>query len=320
MTQFIHSPVLLEETLELLGPRGNDELMIDATAGEGGHSFAFLSKFQEERLRIVDIDADGGILDIAKERLQPFADRVHFYSGWSYDFFIDYPSELKRPDTIFFDLGVSLYHYRESGRGFSFEKDEVLDMRLDVSGGITAAALLERLPERELADLLFNNAGERYSRRIAAMIVNERQKSTITTTSALADLVERAVPASYRHGQIHPATRTFQALRIAVNGELSRLSGLLEAALRVLEPGGRLGVISFHSLEDRIIKNFFRTMNKNCTCPQQAPICVCDGRRSVNILTKKGITCAEEEIERNPPSRSARLRVVEKVLDEDVND
>jgi 16S rRNA (cytosine1402-N4)-methyltransferase len=318
MTGFAHTPVLLNETLELLAPRADNELMIDGNLGEGGHTYHFLSRFRS--LKIVGIDADKDILAVAQERLKTFTDRVYFYSGWSHDFFAEYPSELKRPDTIFFDLGVSLFHYMKSGRGFSFGQDEFLDMRLDISGGVTAADLLARLPERELADLLYNNAGERYSRRIAALIVNERQKATITTTSALAGLVERAVPASYRHGPIHPATRTFQALRIAVNGELSKLPTLLEAALRVLEPGGRLGVISFHSLEDRIVKNFFRTMNKNCTCPDSAPICRCEGRRSVNLLTKKGIAPGNDEIERNPPSRSARLRVVEKVLDEDGDD
>ena len=318
MTEYAHTPVLLDEVLKFLGPRGKNELMVDANTGEGGHSFAILSNFSD--IKIVAIDADSDILAIAQKRLEKFEHRVYFYSGWSYDFFGDYPSQFKRPDTILFDLGVSFYHYKKSGKGFSFEKDEYLDMRIDASQGITAADLLAKLPERELADLLYNNAQERYSRRIASLIVNERQKSTITTTSALAGLVEKAVPASYRHGPIHPATRTFQALRIAVNGELSRLPSLLEAALRVLEPGGRLGVISFHSLEDKIVKNFFREMNKNCICPPESPICNCSGRRSVNILTKKGITPSEEEIEWNPPSRSARLRVVEKVLDGDAND
>jgi 16S rRNA (cytosine1402-N4)-methyltransferase len=315
MTDFVHTPVLLDEALELLAPREENSLMIDGNLGEGGHSFEFLSRFPG--LKIVGIDADDDILSIAKKRLEGFKDRIYFFSGWSFVFFAEYPSEFKRPDTIMLDLGVSLFHYRQSGRGFSFEKDEFLDMRLNTSDGVTAADLLARLPEKELADLLYNNAQERYSRRIASTIVNERQKGTITTTSALAALVEKAVPASYRHGPIHPATRTFQALRIAVNGELTRLPAVLEGALRVLEPGGRLGVISFHSLEDRIIKNFFRSMNKNCTCPPQAPICRCEGRRSVNILTKKGIAPGKAEIERNPPSRSARLRVVEKVLDED---
>ncbi|MDR2964988.1 MAG: 16S rRNA (cytosine(1402)-N(4))-methyltransferase RsmH [Treponema sp.] len=312
---YAHTPVLLNETFTLLGPREKNELMIDANTGEGGHSYNFLSKYPE--LKMICIDADKSILAVAQKRMEEFANRVRFYAGWSYDFFTEYPqTETKRPDTILFDLGVSLFHYKTSGRGFSFEKDEYLDMRIDTSAGITAAELIARLPEKELADLIFNNAGERYSRRIASRIVNERQKSTITTTQALANLVERAVPASYRHGHTHSATKTFQALRIAVNGELSRLHDLLEAALRVLEPGGRLGVISFHSLEDRIVKNFFRTMNKDCICPENVPICKCEGRRSVNILTKKGIQSAKDEIERNPPSRSARLRVVEKVLEE----
>ncbi|MCL2763777.1 MAG: 16S rRNA (cytosine(1402)-N(4))-methyltransferase RsmH [Treponema sp.] len=325
MTDIVHTPVLIEETLNLLGPGeqtpnsgSNPVLMIDATTGEGGHSFEFLSRFKN--IKIIAIDADSGILEIAKERLSCFAERVHFYSGWSHDFFADYPSQFKRPDIILIDLGVSFYHYKKSGKGFTFEKDEYLDMRIDVSTGFTAADLLARLGERELADLIYNNAQERYSRRIASLIVNDRQKSTITTTSALANLVYRAVPASYRHGHIHPATRTFQALRIAVNGELVKLQSLLEAALRVLKPGGRLGVISFHSLEDKIVKDFFRTMNKNCICPENAPICKCTGHRSVNLLTKKGITASKEEIERNPPSRSARLRVAEKILDGDDNE
>ncbi|MCL2214523.1 MAG: 16S rRNA (cytosine(1402)-N(4))-methyltransferase RsmH [Treponema sp.] len=318
MTEYAHTPVLLDEVFSLLGPRNNCELMIDANAGEGGHCYAILSKYPD--VKIIAIDADANILSVAKKRLDVFGDRVYFYSGWSHDFFADYPAQFKKPDTILFDLGISSYHYKRSGKGFTFEKDEYLDMRIDDSKGITAADLLARIPERELADLLYNNSEEKYSRKIASFIVNERQKSTITTTSALAELVIKAVPVSYRNGPIHPATRTFQALRIAVNGELSKLSSLLEAALRVLEPGGRLGVISFHSLEDRIVKNFFRTMNKNCTCPPQAPVCRCSGRRSVNLLTKKGITPTNEEIERNPPSRSARFRVVEKVLDGEADD
>ena len=318
MTEYAHTPVLLDDVLTLLGPRGKNELMIDANTGEGGHCHAVLSGYPD--VKLIAIDADSEILSVAEKRLEPFKERVYFYSGWSHEFFADYPSQFKRPDTILFDLGVSFYHYKKSGKGFTFEKDEYLDMRLDNSKGLTAADLLARLPERELADLIYNNAGEKYSRRIASQIVQERQKSTITTTSALAGIVINAVPASYRHGPVHPATKTFQALRIAVNGELSQLPSLLEAALRVLEPGGRLGVISFHSLEDKIVKNFFRMMNKDCTCPQNAPVCVCSGRRSVNLLTKKGITPKIEEIERNPPSRSARLRVVEKVLDGDDND
>jgi len=285
--------------------------MVDATLGEGGHSFAFLSRF--DNIKVIGVDADSGIQELAKKRLEPFGGRVHFYTQWAQDFFSDYPPAHKKPDTILIDLGVSLYHYEKSGRGFSFRIDEKLDMRLNAKEGVSAADILGRISERELADLLHNNAQERYSRRIANVIVKARQKGTITTTGALAALVAQAVPAAYRHGPIHPATRTFMALRIAVNGELSRLHSLLEGALRVLEPGGRLGVISFHSLEDRLVKVFIKEKSKNCTCPPEAPICKCNGRRSVKILTPKGITPCREELVRNPPSRSARLRVAEKL-------
>jgi 16S rRNA (cytosine1402-N4)-methyltransferase len=211
-----------------------------------------------------------------------------------------------------------MFHYENSGRGFSFRKDEPLDMRIDTSQGPTAADILARMSETEIADILYKNSDERYSRRIARAIVGERRRGTISGTAALAELVVRAVPAGYRHGPIHPATRTFQALRIAVNGELSGLPELLENALNILEPGGRLGIISFHSSEDRIVKNFFRTKNKECTCPPEIPSCKCGGRE-VNILTRKGVTAGEEEIKRNPPSRSARLRVAEKIQEADIN-
>ncbi|MDR2479483.1 MAG: 16S rRNA (cytosine(1402)-N(4))-methyltransferase RsmH [Treponema sp.] len=311
--EITHTPVLLEETIQYLAPKSGAGLMVDATMGEGGHCYAFLSRFPG--LRVIGVDADKSIQAVARERLKEFSARVEWYTGWSQTFFEQYPLERERPGTVLADLGISMFHYEKSGRGFSFRGDEKLDMRLDDTEGVSAADLVARLPEKELADLLYHNAGERYSRRIAKVIVDQRQRGIITTTAALVELVERAVPASYRHGPIHPATRTFQALRIAVNGELSRLPGLLEGALKVLEPGGRLGVISFHSVEDGIVKNFFRLKNRDCTCPPEAPVCRCSGRRAVNILTRKGIAPGEAEIQRNPPSRSARLRVVEKVLD-----
>jgi 16S rRNA (cytosine1402-N4)-methyltransferase len=313
--EVVHTPVLLEETMQYLGPRGEGELMLDATAGEGGHSFAFLSRFPD--LKIIAIDADPLIQKTARERLGGFGERVYFYSGWAQSFFASYPGDLKRPDTILIDLGISMFHYEVSGRGFSFRKDEPLDMRLDPTSEPDAATLIATLPEKELADLIYQNAGERYSRRIAKAIVTARKQGAVRSSKALAELVETAVPQAYRHGPIHPATKTFQALRIAVNGELSRLPDLLEGGLRVLEVGGRLGIISFHSLEDRIVKNFFREKNRDCTCPPEAPICRCEGHRAVNLLVRKGLVPNDVEKERNPPSRSARLRVVEKVLDED---
>ncbi|AEJ19831.1 16S rRNA (cytosine(1402)-N(4))-methyltransferase RsmH [Gracilinema caldarium] len=313
---YVHTPVLLEETLHYLAPRSENALMIDATLGEGGHSYAFLSRFPS--LYIIGVDADPGIQEVARKRLAEFGERIHFYSGWSHSFFAEYPSEIKRPDSILIDLGISLFHYEKSGRGFSFRKSEALDMRLDPSFGPSAADLVMQLSERELADLIYQNGEERYSRRIAHAIVEARAKSRIETADMLASIIEGAVPVSYRYGAIHPATRTFQALRIAVNGELSRLESLLDAALHVLENGGRLGVITFHSLEDRIVKNFFREKNKDCTCPPEAPICTCKGQRTVTLITKKPVAPSLEEIKANPPSRSAKLRVVEKVLEENL--
>ncbi|OHE76695.1 MAG: 16S rRNA (cytosine(1402)-N(4))-methyltransferase [Treponema sp. RIFOXYC1_FULL_61_9] len=313
--EIVHTPVLLEEAVAYLAPRADGELMVDATLGEGGHSLAFLSRFPS--LHIVGIDADPAILAIAKERLSSFGDRIHFYNGWSHDFFADLPVDIKRPDTILLDLGISVYHYEKSGRGFSFRSDEPLDMRIDPASRTSAADIIATMREAELADLIYGYAEERYSRRIARAITEARTRSRIVTTGALASIVEAVVPASYRRGPIHAATRTFQALRIAVNGELARLPELLEAALRSLEPGGRMGVITFHSLEDRIVKNFFREKNKDCTCPPEAPICKCGGKRSVSLVTRKAVAPGDEETRRNPPSRSAKLRVAEKLLDED---
>ena len=312
--EVIHTPVLLEEAIKYLAPRKTFELMIDATVGEGGHLNAFMSQFPD--LKAIAIDADPEILKIAQARLERFGEKIQFYSGWSHDFFAEYPGEYKRPDTILMDLGVSLFHYEKGGRGFSFRYDEKLDMRLDASSGLSAASLIERLSEKDLADLLYKNGDERYSRRIAKAICEAKTISPLTSSVVLAEIVESAVPAAYRHGPIHPATKTFQALRIAVNGELSRLADLLEAAFRVLEPGGRMGVISFHSLEDRIVKTFFREKNRDCICPPEAPICKCGGQRELTLLTRKGIGPDEEEIRKNPSSRSARFRAAEKILDE----
>jgi 16S rRNA (cytosine1402-N4)-methyltransferase len=313
MEHIVHTPVLLEETMQYLAPRESFELMVDATMGEGGHSHAFLSRFPG--LSVIGIDADPAVQAIAKNRLAEFGNRVQYYSGWAQDFFAAYPAGQKRPNTVLADRGISMFHYEKSGRGFSFAADEQLDMRLNPAQGVSAAELLARMPERDIADILYKNAGERYSRRIAQAIVRERQSGAIATSAALAELVKRAVPAAYRHGPIHPATRTFMALRIAVNGELARLPDLLEGAFRVLEPGGRLGVISFHSLEDRVVKNFFRQKNRDCTCPPQEPSCRCAGRRQAAILTGKGVTAGEEELRQNPPSRSARLRAAEKIAE-----
>lgn len=318
-----HKPVLPAETLEFLGgglsllgsESGAGELMVDGTLGEGGHSELFLRHYPA--LRLIGVDADRAIMEAARRRLAEFCDcgRVLFHEGWADDFFRFYPLQnaaYPRPGIILLDLGVSLFHYEKGGRGFSFNSDEFLDMRIDAGRGESAAALLECLKENELAAMLYQNAEERYSRRIARAIVKARQKSPVRSASCLAGIVRSAVPPPARFGRIHPATKTFAALRIAVNGELERLPALLQSAFTVLKTGGRMGVISFHSLEDRIVKNFFKELAKDCVCPPSAPKCVCRGHRLARVITPKGIAASKEEAKTNPPSRSARLRVIEK--------
>jgi 16S rRNA (cytosine1402-N4)-methyltransferase len=323
--EIVHTPVLVEETLHYLAPRASGELMVDATLGEGGHSFAFLSHFPD--LRIIGIDADAVIQKVAQERLNVFGDRLRLYTGWSQDFFVELQGAIQapgapghngeRPDRILIDLGVSYFHYEKGGRGFSFRRDEALDMRIDPERGESASALIQRLSERALADLLYQNGGERFSRRIARLITEEKRRGPIRTSGVLSELVSRAVPPAYRHGPAHPATRTFQALRIAVNGELEHLPGLLEAALAVLKPGGRLGVISFHSGEDRMVKNCFREKSKGSRTAQEAPIHGEWGSPVVGLVTPKPVVPSDGEIRLNPPSRSAKLRVVEKLRGEE---
>lgn len=310
----VHFPVLRDEVVEYLKPRGRRELMIDATVGEGGHAETLLRRYSS--LRLVGLDADPVILGVARQRLSAFGERAHFYNNWFNQFFKDYPSELDRPDTILFDLGISSFHFELSGRGFSFRKDEPLDMRLGEDLETSAADIVNDYPEGALAGIIFEYGEERLSRTIARAIVNAREKGRIETTRELAEVIARAVPAKYRSGRIHPATRSFQAIRIAVNGELMRLEAGLASALTVLKVDGRIAVISFHSLEDRIVKRFFREKNKSCTCPPEQPICNCEGRRILEIVTKKPVVPGEKERLANPPSRSAKLRVAVKLAEE----
>ncbi|MCK5152962.1 MAG: 16S rRNA (cytosine(1402)-N(4))-methyltransferase RsmH [Spirochaetales bacterium] len=309
-----HRSVLKEEVLELLAPRTSGELLIDCTLGEGGHSECFLSSFAD--LKIVGLDADTSIQSVAKKRLADYGERIRFFNVWFNTFFREYPLGDERPDSILFDLGISVYHYEKSGRGFTFNKDEPLDMRLESGLEISAADIVNNYPEEELANLIYEFGEEKYSRRISKAILRARSEEMIITTKQLADIIWNSVPVDYRYGRIHPGTRTFQALRIAVNGELARLKTALSSALSVLKPGGRMGVISFHSLEDRIVKHYFRDKGRSCTCPPEWPICKCGGKPVVKVLTKRAVRPSDIEIKENPPSRSARFRVIEKLMDE----
>lgn len=313
--EIVHKPVLLNECLDYLSPIGeeyeNHCLMIDSTLGEGGHTFNFLSKYKN--LEIIGLDADSVIQKKAKERLSIFGERIHFYNGWFNDFYDNYPSEYEKPNLILFDLGISVFHYEKSKRGFSFRYDEKLDMRLNSQSEISAEILVNELPEEKLANLIYLYGEEKLSRKIAKAIVDTRQGGKIESSKQLADIIWNAVPSNYRYAQIHPATRTFQALRIAVNSELKRLPSALQSAFNVLKPGGKMGVITFHSLEDRIVKNYFRNLGKQCVCPPQVAVCRCGGSACAEILTRKPICPTEEEIKENSPSRSAKLRVVKKI-------
>ena len=315
--EIVHTPVLLNECLDYLSPIGEsfekNALMIDSTLGEGGHSFNFLSRF--ENLKIVGLDADKVIQAKARERLSCFGERMNFFNGWFNDFYANYPSEYEKPNLILFDLGISVFHYEKSDRGFSFRYDEKLDMRLNAESEKSAADLVNELSETELADMIYLYGEEKLSRRIAKAIVDARSGGKIESSKALAEIIWNCVPANYRYGQIHPATRTFQALRIAVNGELKRLPKALSDAFACLKPGGKMGVITFHSLEDRIVKNYFRNLGKQCVCPPEVAVCRCGGSECAEILTRKPVCPTEEEIKANSPSRSAKLRVIRKIKD-----
>lgn len=316
--EVIHTPVLLKPCLEYLSPAGepyeNSAWMVDSTLGEGGHSNAFLSNFPS--LNVIGIDADSVIQSRARERLAPYGDRMHFYNGWFNDFYASYPAEFPKPDLILFDLGISVFHYERSGRGFSFRHDEPLDMRLDPNSEKESAAdIVNGMNEEELANLIYLYGEEKLSRRIARAIVEARNGGKIESSKVLAEIIFNAVPANYRYGQIHPATRTFQALRIAVNSELRHIPDALHNAFNNLNVGGKLGVITFHSLEDRIVKNYFRNLGKKCVCPPEISSCRCGGIPCAEILTRKPVGPSDEEIKENSPSRSAKLRVVRKLRD-----
>ncbi len=309
--EYVHQSVLAHEVLAQLVPQGSHPIMIDCTLGEGGHSYSFLSTYPD--LRVIGLDRDPNILEKAKFRLRSFGDRFIPVNTWFDEFLADYEGEA--PAIVLFDLGISVYHYEESHRGFSFNRDEALDMRLDPSAEISALEIVNSYTEKEIADIIYQYGEERYSRRIASVICRERNDRGITQSNELAELIRRAVPPSYRYGRIHPATRTFQALRIAVNHELERIVPAVERAIEILRPQGRVGVISFHSLEDRPVKYLFRRKADGCVCPPEALRCTCDGKPEIKIITKKPIIPSEEECMSNPPSRSAKLRVAEKLGD-----
>ena len=310
--EYVHYSIMKDEVCSFLAPAEPGQLLVDCTMGEGGHSLEFLTRYPD--LRVTGLDADTEIQKKAKRRLASFGDRVSFVHTYFDDYF-KYIAEEDRPDRILIDLGISIFHYEESGRGFSFSREEPLDMRLDTDNPLSAEVLVNEYDEKELADLIYQYGEERYSRRIAQAIVREREKERITTAFQLAEIVSNCVPAAYRHGRIHPATRTFQAVRIVVNNELGRLKSVLRDAVKALKPGGVIAIITFHSLEDRMVKRYFRDLNRECICPPEQPRCICGGARVVDLVTRKPVVPSAEEIAENPASRSSKLRVARRISD-----
>ena len=301
-----HIPVLLHEVLRQLNPQPGQRL-IDGTVGAGGHAEALLKATAPDG-QLLALDADPVALDIARQRLTPYADRVCFVNAnFAQLAQFAYRYHFPPVHAILLDLGLSSLQLGSVERGFSFQNEGPLDMRYDPSGGTTAADLVNHLSQNELADLIYLFGEERRSRTIARAIVAGRP---LHTTHELADLVARAV-GGRRNARIHPATRTFQALRIAVNDELEALRSGLSQATTLLARGGRLAIISFHSLEDRIVKNFFLQESKQCICPPEQPVCTCGHRAILRIITQKPITASSYEIDINPRARSAKLRVAE---------
>ena len=308
----MHRPVLCQEVVRLLDPRP-EKIYVDGTVGLGGHAEALLRA--EPSILLIGIDLDPRALSLAEERLSGFGDRVRLVHG-NYRDLTRHLAALgvRELAGFFLDLGVSSLQFDAPERGFSFRRDGPLDMRMDPTQGETAAQLVDGASEEALAEALLHYGEERFAKRIARAIVQERAKTPIETTDRLAKIVKEAIPRRFHPKSIDPATRTFQALRIAVNRELESLEQGLEEGFQCLEHGGRFAAISFHSLEDRRVKRFLRHKALACTCPPGLPECVCDKRVEVEVLTPRPIRPSNEGIEQNPRARSARLRAARKIV------
>ncbi len=310
-TVFSHKPVLLAECIEALKIRP-DGVYLDGTLGRAGHSREIAERLTTGRL--ICVDRDQAALDAAEERLAPWRDRVTLvHSNFCELNAILGGLGLSGVDGMLFDLGVSSPQLDDAARGFSYMADAPLDMRMDKSDALTARTVVNEWPQEELRRILWQYGEERYASAIAGAIVRAREKKPVETTLELVDLIKSAMPASALREKQHPAKRSFQAIRIAVNDELGAVDKMVRAAVPHLNPGGRLAVISFHSLEDRIVKNGLAEYAKGCTCPPDFPVCVCGKTPQIRLVTRKPIISGPKELEENPRARSAKLRVAEKL-------
>ncbi len=312
MELFHHLSVMPDEVIECLHPRPGG-VYLDGTLGGGGHARLILERCTPGGM-LIGIDQDQEALQATAARLAEFGTAARLVHGNFGDLDDLLASQgISELDGFILDIGVSSHQLDSSKRGFSFQSDAALDMRMDTGRGQTAADLLNGLSEGELERIIWDFGEERWAKRIASFIVKARQEAPIERTLQLVDIIKGAVPKAKWDERIHPATRTFQAVRIAVNRELDNLEKGLRSALDRLKPGGRGAVISFHSLEDRIVKHIFREYTTGCNCPKNLPVCVCSSRPRVRLLSNKPYIATETEIEENPRARSAKLRGVEKL-------
>ena len=308
-TGFHHVPIMVSEVLTLLEPaRGG--IFVDGTLGGGGHAEAVLSAMPESG-RLFGIDRDDEALRAAGARLARFGDRFTAIKGN----FFDMKSLLRdrgvdKVDGILLDLGVSSHQLDAAERGFSYKAEAPLDMRMDQSAPLTARTVVNTWSESELKRIFYEYGEEKFSAKIANRIVERRREQPIETTTELAELIKGAIPAKFRNEPQHPARRCFQAIRIAVNGELDGLYDAIVSAHDLLNPGGRLAILTFHSLEDRIVKNAFRTFENPCTCPKSAPVCICGKKPTAKVLTRHPLVASEEEQRENSRATSAKLRAI----------
>ena len=310
-TDYGHKPVLLDECIEALNIRP-DGIYLDGTLGRAGHSLEIAKRLTTGRL--ICVDRDDAALEAAQDRLHDWMDRVTLvHSNFCEIDNILNRLSLKGIDGMLFDLGVSSPQLDDGARGFSYMADAPLDMRMDRSEGLTAADVVNSWDRDELRRILSQYGEERYASQIAGAIVRRREEKPIETTLELVDIIRSAMPAKALKEKQHPAKRSFQAIRIAVNDELGSVEKVMKDAIPCLNHGGRLAVITFHSLEDRIVKTAMASAAKGCTCPPSFPVCVCGKKPQVQIITRKPIVSTDEELERNPRARSAKLRVCEKV-------
>lgn len=310
--EFQHKSVLLQECIDALNIRP-DGIYLDGTLGGAGHSSQIARRLTEGG-RLIGVDRDRTALAAAKEHLAPYADRVTLvHSNFAeIDAILD-SLGIPAVDGMLFDLGVSSPQLDDASRGFSYMADAPLDMRMDKDDALTAGAVVNTWPQGELRRILYDYGEERYAPQIAAAICRAREKAPVETTLELVDIIRSAMPAQALREKQHPAKRSFQAIRIAVNDELGAVSRMMQAAVGRLNPGGRLAVITFHSLEDRIVKSEMQQAARGCTCPPEFPVCVCGKKPLVKLVTRKPIVSGPAELEENPRARSAKLRVAEKL-------